>query len=638
MFRTTLRTIVLSAWLLFLLASSQSSLSIHQYSAQTLETTILPETTHLSNVPLPAQSNISATLGRDDRTYHAQPIAEGYHAINPEQGFAVDWTTTDMSIQTGQAHWQLHPISWGYGDSQQALSNVAPQAEANHIEYTRGNVKEWYINGPFGIEQGFTLMQPPSTNTSGMPLILALALNGDVHAETAGDGLSLVTPDGKASLRYGGLLAYDATGRSLHALIETHGNQVLLQVADAGAQYPVTIDPFIQQAKLTASDGNSTDKFGYALAISGDGNTIVVGAYNIGAGAAYVFEKPGSGWTTMTQTAKLTATGGSSGDQFGWSVGISNDGSTVVVSASLANSVGASYVFSRSGAHWSTMTQTATLTPSDGAAFMGFGSSVAISSDGNAVVVGASDAKIGANNVQGAAYVFAKLGVAWANSTETIKLLASDGTAQDFFGDSVTINGSTVVVGANRPSGIGSAYVFVKSGVSWTTLTQVAKLTASDGATANFFGASVALSADSNTLAVGAVYTGGNGADYVFVKPGGGWTTKTQDAKLTASDSTGGDELGTSVAVNSDGSTIVSGAVYARNNYGSAYVFSRPGSVWTNTTQSAELFAASASDIGNAVTISGNTVVFGANTSAQGAAFVFTNVPGYKLYLPLVVK
>ena len=146
---------------------------------------------------------------------------------------------------------------------------------------------------------------------------------------------------------------------------------------------------------------------------------------------------------------QLTASDGATGDDFGVSVSIS--GNTVVVGAlrSADNSQGAAYVFTEPASGWANMTQAAKLTASDGAANDYFGDSVSIS--GNTVVVGACNATVGANGGQGAAYVFTEPGSGWTNMTQTAKLTASDGAADDDFGDSVSISGNTVVVGADNP-------------------------------------------------------------------------------------------------------------------------------------------------------------------------------------------
>jgi len=181
---------------------------------------------------------------------------------------------------------------------------------------------------------------------------------------------------------------------------------VALELLDGEAEYPLTIDPWLEQQKVTASDGAPGDTFGFSVAISGD--TAIIGANedtiggNADQGSAYVFTRSGSTWT---QQQKLTASDGAAGDFFGNSVAISVD--TVIVGANLdtvgANATqGSAYVFTRSGSTW---TEQQKLTASDGAAFDLFGSSVAI--DGDTAIVGAFADTVGANGSQSSAYVFA---------------------------------------------------------------------------------------------------------------------------------------------------------------------------------------------------------------------------------------
>jgi hypothetical protein len=145
------------------------------------------------------------------------------------------------------------------------------------------------------------------------------------------------------------------------------------------------------------------------------------------------------------------------------------------------------------------------LTASDGATDDQFGHSVAVSD--STAVVGAH----GHNSATGAAYVFVRSGTTWSQQAE---LTASDATAGDDFGWSVAVSGSTAVVGAQyRNAETGAAYVFVRSGATWS---QQAQLTASDGATNAYFGFSVAVSG--STAVVGAYgHNSGTGAAYVFV-------------------------------------------------------------------------------------------------------------------------
>ncbi len=583
----------------------------------------------LADLPVAAQAAISMEIGRDRTSYHAvaleaqaegsgvQPAGArpGYRVENRQHALEAEFTAAGVKVRSGSAVLGMKLVGYGYGGSLQAVGAAEPRAEANRVEYVRGEVTEWYVNGPLGLEQGFTLARAPAEGGKrSQPLSIALAVAGDWRAEVEADGkgvrlerlpAALQSGGSETGLRYRGLVAHDARGRELPAWMEVEGKRLWLRVEDAGAEYPVVVDPFLQQAKLTASDGADYDNFGWSVAISGD--TVVVAAYDeIGAnddqGSAYVFVKPPGGWGNMTETAKLTASDGAAYDQFGISVAISGD--TVVVGAIFGDGVnsdqGSAYVFVKPPGGWAaTLTETAKLTASDGAEGDFFGISVAIS--GDTVVVGAIFGD-GVNSDQGSAYVFVKPPGGWAGTlTETAKLTASDGAAYENFGISVAVSGDTVVVGvplddigANEDQG--SAYVFVKPSGGWTDMTETAKLTASDGAAYDKFGYAVAISGD--TVVVGAIFGDGvnsdQGSAYVFVKPPGGWAaTLTETAKLTASDGAEGDFFGISVAISGD--TVVVGAIFGdgvNSDQGSAYVFVKPPGGWAGTlTETAKLTA-----------------------------------------------
>jgi hypothetical protein len=358
--------------------------------------------------------------------------------------------------------------------------------------------------------------------------------------------------------------------------------------------------PYEQRTELTASDGAARDTFGWSVAISG--STAIVGSpfHSSNSGAAYVFVNSGTVWS---QQAELTASDGAPNDEFGYSVALS--GPTAVVGAFLKNSgTGAAYIFAGSGSTW---TQQAKLTASD-AAIDEFGYRVAIS--GLTAVVGAP----GKNSATGAAYVFAGSGSSW---TQQAKVTASDGAANDNFGDSVAIAGSAAVVGADgKNSATGAAYVFANSGSSWT---QQAKLNASDGAASDSFGFSVAISG-SNAL-IGA--RGKNslvGAVYVFARSGTAWS---QQAELTASDGAPPDNFGFSVAIS--GTTALIGAPEANSTAGAAYVFVGAGSTWAQQAKVIASGAASGDGFGASVAISGFSPIVGApnRNSVTGAAYVY---------------
>ena len=262
--------------------------------------------------------------------------------------------------------------------------------------YAEG-ITAWYVNGPLGLQQGFTLARRPGGGAG--ELEVRLALSGAVSAEVSADGRSALLRQvgGGESRRYGGLYVYDAGGRELSARLSSGPGGLSIRVDDRGAQYPIVIDPVIEQAKLTASDGMADHHFGYSVSVSGD--TIVVGAHGDDNGSAYVFEKSSGGWT---EVAKLTASDAAEEDYFGYSVSVS--GGTIVVGAhgdGDSNS-GSAYVFEKSNEGW---TEVAKLTASDAAVDDGFGLSVSVS--GDTIVVG-SDRDDGNAHLPGWAYVFEK--------------------------------------------------------------------------------------------------------------------------------------------------------------------------------------------------------------------------------------
>ena len=324
---------------------------------------------------------------------------------------------------------------------------------------------------------------------------------------------------------------------------------------------------WIQEVRLTSGKIKERDIFGNSVSISANGSTIVVGACNYDeslsdSGAAYIFLRTG---TTWTQEAVLVPNDGKGGDYFGNSVAVSADGSRVVIGAMRADlgntpNTGAVYIFSRSVRVWS---QEAKLLASDRAVYDYFGRSVSITSDGSRVVIGTPDRNGGVSS-SGAAYIFLRTNTTW---TQEAKLLASDRAANDNFGYSVAItsDGSRVVVGAHYsdPSGTtnaGAAYIFLRTDTTWT---QEAKLTAPDKKAYIFFGNSVSISSDGARVVIGADCDSPGdiiqaGAVYIFDRIGTTWSFK---SKLVAIDKDVSDFFGRSVAISSDGYRVVIGAL-----------------------------------------------------------------------------
>lgn len=593
----------------------------------------------LSDLRGESQQSISAALGLDVPQYHATCTNGVCKTVNAEQGLTARFSRAEVDTRTGNDHWKMTVRGYGYGNMLTPAARVFPRAVGNRVEYRRESFSEWYVNGPLGLEQGFTLSRRPG-KVNGQPLTIAMAISGDLKAlaEAGGRSLKLTRTNVEPVLRYAGLSARDADGKELAASLVVGRTELLIEVDDDAARYPLVIDPIIQNFTLAASDGMNKDAFGIAVGV--DGNTIVVGAFEAKsrAGAAYVFVRPSSGWANMTQTAELSASDGQPLDFFGASVSVS--GNTVVVGAPQATVngtqfQGAAYVFVEPPTGWTDMTETAKLTPSDGVYASLFGSSVGIS--GSTVLVGAPGN--GDNPIPGEGYVFVEPADGWINMRETAVLTASDGFDSDNFGTSVSISGSDAVVGApdlcSCAPEVGADYIFSEPSGGWKTMTQTAKLTASDGKIGDAFGISTSI--NNGTVIAGSVDHEGEGAVYIFVKPKEGWADGTQNAEL----STGSGPEGFGGAVSISGAIVVVGNSQVKGSAGRAYVFVKPAGGWRNTSKYNVAvgipFSYGYDLFGISVGISGTTGVVGAMNAptsppcpggecqpGPGEAFVFT--------------
>ncbi len=400
-----------------------------------------------------------------------------------------------------------------------------------------------------------------------------------------------------------------------------NGNQRDESAWDSGAVYVFTrsANRWTQQAYLKASNTQVSDKFGFSVALSGDGNTLAVGATledsssraingnqadnsAESSGAVYVFARSGGAWS---QQAYLKASNADPGDQFGWSVAISGDGNTLAVGAQTeagvglgvnadqadnsAADAGAVYVFARAGAAWA---QRAYVKASNTQAGDRFGFSVTLSADGNTLAAGSYDEDGGGKDVNpasdeaapnsGAAYLFVRRDAAWMQEAY---LKASNTVRNMAFGSSIALSpdGGTLAVGAvdesNLTRGIdgdqastpdnavsaGAVFVFARTG-GWR---HQAYIKSSNIGPTDLFGIRLAFSRDGNILAAGAPGQSGggrgfdarpedssapeSGAVYVFVRKGDRWTQQTY---VKAPNSGEFDQFGSGVALSADGATL----------------------------------------------------------------------------------
>jgi FG-GAP repeat len=267
-----------------------------------------------------------------------------------------------------------------------------------------------------------------------------------------------------------------------------------------------------ETAKLTASDGTVGSNLGWSVAINQAGNTIVAGAPAMsvfggtGPGAAYLFLKPSTGWVSMTESGKMMASDRSAGDQFGVSAALGNNGAAIgATNAATACGFGAWYMFAKPTTVLSQIvTQTAKLSPCEGSFISGF--------NGEAVAMGANTVVGGGLDV---AFVFEEPENGWADMNQTAILM--DPALPAWMGSSVSISGNRVVsgaFGANQQQGLADA--FVKPAGGWAgTVNQTAQFVASGGQANDYFGTSIAI--NGSTVVAGAPFAdGGAGAVYVF--------------------------------------------------------------------------------------------------------------------------
>lgn len=325
---------------------------------------------------------------------------------------------------------------------------------------------------------------------------------------------------------------------------------------------------------------------------------------------------------------QVAAASGAANDGFATSSAASTD--TIVFGApnrtvSSQAYQGQAFVFRLISASWSAE---GTLTASDGAASDSLGASAALS--GDTIILGAPGKTIGSNTFQGAAYVFTRSGSVW---TQQAKLVALDGATGDSFGCAVSIFGDTAIVGAySKTSGSnlnqGAAYVFTRTGTVWT---QQAKLIASDGAANDFFGYSV--SAGLDTAAIGApskTISGklAQGSAYVFTRSGSAWS---QQSRFEASDGAAGDYFGVCVSISASSALVGAAhkAVGLNDYQGAGYVFLRSGVTWSQQAKLSASDGAAFDYLGTSCVLSGDTAILGApnqtvtGSAAQGSAYVF---------------
>jgi hypothetical protein len=577
--------------------------------------------------------------------------AGGYLGMSHEQGLSAWFADNGVTVRPTLPE-KKRELAWstalrlkacGYGKQ---LADVPPvvsrQVKENRIEYQHGIVSssqpltEWYENRAEGIEQGFTLNERPERGgvAPNEPLRMLLAVTGDLRARTKDEGnIELVDEKGNGALSYSKLRAQDADGKLLAARMEVsaNGREIALMVEDAGARYPIVIDPLLTslEQKLRSDSPQLDARFGFAVAI--DGNMAVVGAWredvgpNADVGAVYVFIRSGSAWALDTKFGPTSI----GGQQCGYSVAI--NGNRIVYGCPGDNGgKGTAFFFHRIGpnSYAGVSVGPGGFTPGDR-----FGASVAIS--GNMIVVGSPGEAYNAEQNAGSAW-FSTIN---ADGTLTVTDLETMDVANAQIGTSVAIDSvpgqpSYFNAAIGIPGiGAGEAELLLMQSSGGALDRRI--VTPSDGSAGDEFGQSVAVSGF--TAVIGAPFNrdrGANaGAAYVFVRDNNAanWN---QQQKLLGSDAyTDGDVFGAAhIAILADTIAVGASGWEPTNNindeYGKAYIFTRTGTLWTE--QAVAVGDNHVADqFGIALGLSGDTLIVGANvatavgTARAGAAFVY---------------
>lgn len=386
---------------------------------------------------------------------------------------------------------------------------------------------------------------------------------------------------------------------------------LLVALAPLGALPPPAL------AAVPSAERTATRAGDSLMALPPELRPVVDQAFARDAGAA-----PAPMVTQYTEDQKIIASDGARMQAFGHSVALSGDIAMVGATDVRPSDYSAVYVFTRSNGVW---TEKQILHAADGTVGdkANFGASIAIR--GDTAIIGAVGAKVNGNAQQGAAFIFKQQpNGSWV---QTAKLIASDGTANNWFGQSVALSGSSALVsgyGASVNGNLqqGAAYLFTESNGTWT---QTQKLVSDDGGPNDQFSYAVAFSDTNILISAKRANNGYDGALYVFENSGGVWT---QAQRFLGA---AGANMGQSLAA--QGNRAVAGATNPYNQ-GAAYVFSKTNGTWSRTAELRPGTSDTSLNFGYAVALSGSAILVGANRptvngqSLAGAGYLFTESNG----------
>ncbi len=581
--------------------------------------------------------------------------SDSYIAGNSTQGFSARFHRDEIEVfsrdGSENSGFKLEPVAYGYPGAMRPMPNPKIGVDKNRIEYQRGDLAEWYINDPSGLEQGFTLTKP-LPNRGGAPLRLEMRINSALTPKLIDKRTTaFINSSGRTVWTYRKLHVIDAENRVIPAEMEISGKTLALVVQDKEAVYPIYIDPFIvYEKKLNPSYAVMDGNFGSSVDIDANAGLMVIGQDNKeGLDFACVFKEQDDGsWDLLKYlpgpdaaadrfghhvavSGNLVAAGDYNGSTYVYEVdngflmselsasktySVSIDGDIIGVACRNADSLGAkAYIFERN--NWATPVKELLKN------VFTDGSGLSVCVKGNLMAVGCDyTRKVDVfRRDEGGTDNWGLLGTA-------IPPVSSN--SDDYFGVSVAVQEDTLndehtlIVGARgnneKADRAGAVFVFEWDGMN-TQWNRIKKIMASDAAPDMLFGLTVDLDVD--TLVVGC----GNGmiwneiqvssyAAYVFDRNKGGTDNWGEVKRITVPEVKEGDNFGKFAAVSED--LIIAGMPGDDGillNSGSAYLFRRDMNGIDNWGKIQKVYPGNNMEedhFGIGVSVDGDTVVIGA--------------------------
>jgi Bacterial Ig-like domain (group 3)/FG-GAP repeat len=498
----------------------------------------------------------------------------------------------------------------GRGSAMRAVPNSERSFGRHSVSYQRAGVTQSYTSRSSGLEQVFTI-RPRPAGAGALRLVVGTLAPG-IHARVSGRNLTLLDPSGRVLATYGGLRVTDARGSLIPGVIRIDGDHVALMIDDHLARYPLRVDPYVQIATLTPSPfeaplvlrHNDADTFGISVAESANGDVVVVGAPSND--SALVFVKPAhGGWQDAHPTIRLETPDQEQYPEVGESVAVSANGKTIVVGepeTTIGNNTqtGKALIYTEPSKGWSHSGgfPTAQLSQTDPGTYDYFGGAVAMDSGGDTILVGAP----GWNNMEGAVYIFREASHGWVSEAEDASADVGESGGNSAYGGSfgqtlsMSSNGDVIAVGAPWQQGFeGAVYVFGRGLNGYRELADGASGTSDQYFTCGSsgygvgnpeLGNSVAVSSDGKTIAAGEPCAGTGGQAVVYTEPKQGWDTASGGitAGLTPLRPYVFNirQLGISVAIAGNASTIVADDLYYTGSGGYVATFRIPSKGWSH--------------------------------------------------------